>query len=868
MRSSNISRKIARATFIETLESRRLLAGHWYGLTPTRMAWADAEQFAVDHGGHLVSITSQAEQDFIKQFHDANNHSDDFDSLWIGLSRGPDSEWVWTDGEPVKYESDTWDWDGDANNPLNYGIVEFRTKPADNVLYQPAIEFDPRPNLKALKLSGRSHPIIVANRTGATSNAGTFHSNDELYVSWSFKNVAVGTPGPVFQTTLLIDGLARKSWSTDWDPEKPSWRYEDDYSIGKLSPGRHKIKIRTDSTNVIEEVNENDNFSETTIIVRPQNDEFANAITIAGDSTNSGTNAEATKQVLEPRHAGNNGGKSVWWKWTAPANGSVAMDTIGSNFDTTLAVYKGGSFATLSLIKQDNDGGTARTSKVTFNAKKGTTYRIAVDGYNGASGNIKLSLNSDLNDSIAEATALPSLSIGNLGPANVFATSGSINLSSDVDIYKVTVSAGQKWGFDIDRSANSTFDSYLRLFNANGNQLAANDDAAGVGESSWRDSYISYTFATGGDYYIGVSGYGNSNYNPVNGTGESVGSIGDYRLYAAPVAYVSGFVERNFLNLTAPLIHISPNSIDASLHRIDGGLNDGIVGGRTTWVVIHGRIDNQDSFVDSQVETSPQRLASALAAYNEGDQVLTLDWRRGASDNSSSALGTWGLEGNRWIKGVAAWATASIRALNLSPDQINLVGHSWGSYVAYEIAKSLKSSTSDNVRSIVALDPANNASGPFVNGGGYNASKVDFAKYSDRAWSFYGNGWFGYRKTAETADESFVIAPYTGASSTLSVKGNLARHRAPVTLFTEIIKRNTPQPAHTWHSWFNLGRLLMNRAGPWFLNQYDGSGTRTLANGKFEGVIQAKFEGDAGSSSDRNDIEKWDFFNIRFKEII
>jgi hypothetical protein len=121
----------------------------------------------------------------------------------------------------------------------------------------------------------------------------------------------------------------------------------------------------------------------------PANNNFANRASISGTTaTVTGTNVGATKESGEPNHAGNTGGKSVWWTWTAPSSGRVQIDTIGSNFDTTLGVYTGGSVSSLTTVASNDDGGGNGTSKVTFNAVRGTTYQIGVDGYSGASGNI------------------------------------------------------------------------------------------------------------------------------------------------------------------------------------------------------------------------------------------------------------------------------------------------------------------------------------------------------------------------------------------------------------------------------------------------------------------------------------------------
>jgi hypothetical protein len=128
-----------------------------------------------------------------------------------------------------------------------------------------------------------------------------------------------------------------------------------------------------------------------TAVTTPANDSFANRIVLAGDViVTTATNAAATKEASEPRHASNNGGKSLWWSWTAPASGTVIIDTFGSSFNTILGVYTGGSVASLSRVaSNDNAGGTSQ-SRVSFSAVAGRTYQIAVDGYNGASGNITL----------------------------------------------------------------------------------------------------------------------------------------------------------------------------------------------------------------------------------------------------------------------------------------------------------------------------------------------------------------------------------------------------------------------------------------------------------------------------------------------
>jgi hypothetical protein len=125
----------------------------------------------------------------------------------------------------------------------------------------------------------------------------------------------------------------------------------------------------------------------------PANDNFASRLLLSGSGIiTHATNTWATKEPAEPYHAGNCGGHSLWWKWTAPANGTLTVSTVGSDFDTVLAVYTGSAITSLTLVANDDDSGGNRTSLATFVVAPGTTYQIAVDGYSGSSGNVTLNL--------------------------------------------------------------------------------------------------------------------------------------------------------------------------------------------------------------------------------------------------------------------------------------------------------------------------------------------------------------------------------------------------------------------------------------------------------------------------------------------
>ncbi|TPG19331.1 M6 family metalloprotease domain-containing protein [Pedococcus bigeumensis] len=118
----------------------------------------------------------------------------------------------------------------------------------------------------------------------------------------------------------------------------------------------------------------------------PANDAFAAAQVWSGSSGSvTGTSLGATKESGEPDHAGNPGGASVWYSWTAPSSGKLTLSSAGSSFDTLMGVYQGTSVSALTLRASNDDednAGGLYTSKVTDLAVTGgQAYRIAVDGY-------------------------------------------------------------------------------------------------------------------------------------------------------------------------------------------------------------------------------------------------------------------------------------------------------------------------------------------------------------------------------------------------------------------------------------------------------------------------------------------------------
>jgi subtilisin family serine protease len=123
----------------------------------------------------------------------------------------------------------------------------------------------------------------------------------------------------------------------------------------------------------------------------PANDAFAAAQVVSGATgSTGGSTAQATKEAGEPNHAGNVGGRSIWYRFTTTSSGTATVTTAGSGFDTLLGVYTGSTVGALTQVAANDDAAGSVQSTVTFAVAANTTYLVAVDGWNGAAGVVTL----------------------------------------------------------------------------------------------------------------------------------------------------------------------------------------------------------------------------------------------------------------------------------------------------------------------------------------------------------------------------------------------------------------------------------------------------------------------------------------------
>ncbi len=157
--------------------------------------------------------------------------------------------------------------------------------------------------------------------------------------------------------------------------------------------------------------------------VNPPNDLFADAISLSGNSGSvTAYSTNATKEFNEPNHAGNAGGKSVWWSFTPASDGALSLTTSNSTFDTLLGLYTGEAVGELTTIASNDDAypdAPGGFSAITQAVRSNQTYYIAVDGFDGASGTVSLGYN-------FTAASVFSLTIGSAGHGQTAPPSGDV----------------------------------------------------------------------------------------------------------------------------------------------------------------------------------------------------------------------------------------------------------------------------------------------------------------------------------------------------------------------------------------------------------------------------------------------------------
>lgn len=307
-----------------------------------------------------------------------------------------------------------------------------------NYLFQPDAVSVPNDNFAARTVLGSGTQAVTGSNIGATGESGEpdhIGASSPLASAWwswtasQTGTVVIDTNGSDFDTVLAVysgsslAGLTLVAGNDDGG-EGTNSRITLAVQSGQV------LQIAVDGFGSAQGgIDLNVTFTPGTP-QPPVNDNFASSFLIGpGIDLVTGSNQFATGQTDEPSHhiSGVVPLNSVWWRWTAPSNGTLTIDLAGSEFnaeemDTILAVYRGTAVNALTFVASNDDNPDdleTLTSKVTFSVTAGLTYHIAVDGFGSEVGNIRMAL------FFSSLTAAPGLGVALDQTALTWTTGGA-----------------------------------------------------------------------------------------------------------------------------------------------------------------------------------------------------------------------------------------------------------------------------------------------------------------------------------------------------------------------------------------------------------------------------------------------------------
>ena len=259
----------------------------------------------------------------------------------------------------------------------------------------------------AQTISGMSGQSIVVNNAEATKEAlEQAHALNRGGRSVWYKNVAPGNGSLQISTAASFDTLLAVYEGTNLNDLKLIAANDDiEEQLFSCTCSRLRIGTTSGKTYYIAvdgRYQPNGNISTGDITLNfdlanvSPNDNFANAtlLAFASGKLKTTTNVGASKEIGEPNHSGNAGGKSVWFKWIAPAGVPETYDftlrsvgVTGVNAQALFAIYTGSSVGSLTQVAR---GSQYIFSKIVFQPIPGTTYYIAIDGIDTGQGSTQM----------------------------------------------------------------------------------------------------------------------------------------------------------------------------------------------------------------------------------------------------------------------------------------------------------------------------------------------------------------------------------------------------------------------------------------------------------------------------------------------
>jgi plastocyanin len=236
-----------------------------------------------------------------------------------------------------------------------------------------------------MRQTSRLVSIVAAIGFAAFTANGTDHVVNIYWNGYSPSYLQIAPGDSVYwvnrddfpHTVTSLDGLWQTGYLLD---------YEDVWGLTFIGQGIYNYVCSFDG------------FTGTIVVQAaavPANDLCSGAVTMTPGTVYTMDTSGATSTADPTLACGSPFGRTVWYQYTSSASGSVTLSTCGSQFDTVLAVYAGSCASLGAAVACNDDNGPSCAgiaASVTFSAIAGTTYRVAVGGFQSDSGSLRMVL--------------------------------------------------------------------------------------------------------------------------------------------------------------------------------------------------------------------------------------------------------------------------------------------------------------------------------------------------------------------------------------------------------------------------------------------------------------------------------------------
>ena len=297
-------------------------------------------------------------------------------------------------------------------------------------------------------------------------------------------------------------------------------------------------------------------------------------------------------------------GDQDFFSITASSSGvlTISLDAgVSSGLDTYLYLYNSDKV----LILEDDDSGSGLNSLISINVLTGQTYYLQASGFGSSTGAYTISASISAADDHANQAgeSATRMVVSNNAVSN---TAGTINPSTDNDVFLFKATADGSITINVTPTNNSTLNSYLFVYDSTGNILLDYNDGNSSTDSA---SIINLQVVRDEVYYFMVSG--------------ASGTTGAYNISVTPVADTVG----NTIALATNLPVFTTSTANTTVGTVNGSIGSN---GDVDFYKVAIGSDGRYAFRASANPTS-NGLDTTIAVYSEDGQLM------GENDDTSAS---------------------------------------------------------------------------------------------------------------------------------------------------------------------------------------------------------------------------------------